>query len=310
MTARPLEFACRAVTPRRSKRSAQHRRDRRRRVESRGVVFDLDDFDAAFAELDARYLAGEATAHAGTWSVITGSYAAFNRHEATSDGRTGSPSTTGEVTPFAPGNMTPSIRATWDLTPDLSIHIEAVHRLNNSGAVITHHGHGSSQEGFEAEWREIDLLTVEGERINRCEFFDETDLDAALTKFDQLSRPTPRLENMRMPSNRAISGVLRSPRLGRHGRNDGRGCIGRRSSASGQRRCATRSGRRISRTCRLPPTSAPTKLSSSALATRGERLALCVFTWQRDYPRRSNSTPFKSSRSTPTSGSRGCRVRP
>ena len=35
------------------------------------VVFDLDDFDAAIAELDARYLAGEAAAHAHTWSVIT-----------------------------------------------------------------------------------------------------------------------------------------------------------------------------------------------------------------------------------------------
>ena len=45
------------------------------------VTFDLDDFDAAFAELDARYLAGEAAAHAHTWSVITGAYAAFNRHE-------------------------------------------------------------------------------------------------------------------------------------------------------------------------------------------------------------------------------------
>ena len=28
------------------------------------VMFDLDDFDAAIAELDARYLAGEAAAHA------------------------------------------------------------------------------------------------------------------------------------------------------------------------------------------------------------------------------------------------------
>ena len=34
------------------------------------VTFDLDDFDAAIAELDARYLAGEAAAHARTWSVI------------------------------------------------------------------------------------------------------------------------------------------------------------------------------------------------------------------------------------------------
>ena len=34
------------------------------------VAFDPDDIDAAFEELDARYLAGEAAAHAHTWSVI------------------------------------------------------------------------------------------------------------------------------------------------------------------------------------------------------------------------------------------------
>src|ERR1700761_6688298 len=34
------------------------------------IVFDLDDFDSAVAELDARYLSGEASAHAHTWSVI------------------------------------------------------------------------------------------------------------------------------------------------------------------------------------------------------------------------------------------------
>ena len=45
------------------------------------VTFDLDDFDAAIAELDARYLAGEAAAHAHTWSVITEAYAALNRRE-------------------------------------------------------------------------------------------------------------------------------------------------------------------------------------------------------------------------------------
>ena len=35
------------------------------------LVFDPDDIDAAFAELDARYLAGEAAPHAHTWRVIT-----------------------------------------------------------------------------------------------------------------------------------------------------------------------------------------------------------------------------------------------
>ena len=44
-------------------------------------MFDLDDIDAAFEELDARYLAGEAAAHAHTWSVISKAYAALNRRE-------------------------------------------------------------------------------------------------------------------------------------------------------------------------------------------------------------------------------------
>ena len=48
---------------------------------------------------------------------------------------------------------------------------------------------GTSQEGFEAEWRMIDILTVEGDLINRCELFDEADLDAALARFDELDRP-------------------------------------------------------------------------------------------------------------------------
>ena len=54
---------------------------------------------------------------------------------------------------------------------------------------------GPRNEGFDAEWRVIALLTVEGDLINRCELFDEADLDAALARFDELSRPAPRLEN-------------------------------------------------------------------------------------------------------------------
>ncbi|MFZ0719140.1 MAG: ATPase, partial [Mycobacterium sp.] len=156
------------------------------------VELDLEDFDAAIAELDARYLAGEAAAHAHTWSVIAGAYAAFNRHElpaadwVTVDNR--------RATPFASSTMTASLRAMWDLTQDLNIHIETVYRLNAFGAVVCHTGSGTSPEGFDAEWRAIDILTVEGDRITRCEVFDEDELDTAVARFEELS-PTPRLEN-------------------------------------------------------------------------------------------------------------------
>src|SRR6202022_282771 len=45
------------------------------------VMFDADDIDAAFEELDTRYLAGEAATCSHTWSAIADAYAAFNRRE-------------------------------------------------------------------------------------------------------------------------------------------------------------------------------------------------------------------------------------
>ncbi|WP_369803293.1 BTAD domain-containing putative transcriptional regulator [Mycobacterium sp. E2699] len=159
------------------------------------ISFDLDDIDAAFEELDARYLAGEAAAHARTWSVIRDGYAALNRHELPPTAATGASIDHRRGRAFAPGDLAPYIRATWDLTPNARIYVEAVHRLSNLGAVVTHASHGASTQGFDAEWREVTLVTVDGAVINRGEMFDEEDVDAAIARFDQLSRPAPRLEN-------------------------------------------------------------------------------------------------------------------
>ncbi|WP_124714401.1 BTAD domain-containing putative transcriptional regulator [Mycolicibacterium nivoides] len=158
------------------------------------VTFDHNDFDAAIDELDARYLAGEAAPHAHSWSAVVGAYAALNRREM--------PATTADhvsvdhrrVTSFAPGDIKDYTRNAWDQIPDISFRIEAVHRLNDRGAVVTHALHGTSQEGFEAEWREIHLMTLEDELFNRSEMFDEADLDIALARFDELSR-TAKLSN-------------------------------------------------------------------------------------------------------------------
>src|SRR5262249_203251 len=73
----------------------------------------------------------------------------------------------------------------------VSIRTEAAHRLSGYGAVVTRTAYGTSPEGFDAEWPMIHLLTVEGDRINRCEIFDEADLDAALAPFEEL-QPQPR----------------------------------------------------------------------------------------------------------------------
>ncbi|WP_406817850.1 BTAD domain-containing putative transcriptional regulator [Mycobacterium sp. M23085] len=158
------------------------------------VVFDLDDIDAAFNELDARYVAGEAADYADTWSVVAGVHAMFNRHElppvdwVTIDHRRG--------TPFAANEMTPAIHTLFDLTPDFHVRIETVHRLSSFGALITNKAHGSSHDGVDVEWRMVMLHIVDGDRLTRCEVFDEDDSDAAIARFEELSHPASRLENV------------------------------------------------------------------------------------------------------------------
>jgi hypothetical protein len=155
------------------------------------VLFDTDDLAAAFAELDARYLAGEAAVHADTWAAIADAIVAHNRREL--------PPMTPDVisidhrrvAAFAPGEGIEYLRAGWDLDQTLNIYIEAVHRVSGLGAVCTWTGHGTSHEGFDAEWRVVELMMVEGGLISQAELFDEANLETALARFDELNRPAP-----------------------------------------------------------------------------------------------------------------------
>jgi hypothetical protein len=159
------------------------------------VAFDVDDIIDAFEELEARYLAGEAAADARTWSRVAAGYAALNQRQL--------PPTTPDwvnidhrrLVTIEEGDLGASLRAVWDITSQATIYVQAVHRLTSLGAVVTHAVRGTSQEGFEAEWRETAFLTFDGEKISRCEVFDEADLEAALARFDELNRQVPHLEN-------------------------------------------------------------------------------------------------------------------
>ena len=159
------------------------------------VLFDPDDIDAAFAELDARYLAGEAAAHAHTWSVIAGAYAALNRREL--------PATTPDWVTIDHRRVTRSSPATWPPTSvprGTSRRTEHLHRGRASAERPRSGRHPGGEWDVAAGLRapsggSVDVMTVDGDLISRCEFFDETDLDAALARFDELSRPAPRLEN-------------------------------------------------------------------------------------------------------------------
>ena len=245
------------------------------------IVFDLDDIDAAFKELDARYVASEAAQYSHTWSVIAGVYAAFNRREL--------PATTPDWvnidhrrgTGFAPGEAIPYVRAAWDVAPDINIYIEAVHRLSSLGSVVTYAANGTSGEGFHAEWREITILTFEGDLISRCEIFEEADIDAALARFDELDRPTPRLENLASQADKRFTSHLvardwdaMAEMVADDMRND-------------DRRRLVGAGVRVGRDAEIENVRAITdigvhKVTSDVIAIRGERLALSRYSLHRD----------------------------
>ncbi len=87
---------------------------------------------------------------------------------------------------LAAGDLMEYLRAALDDSVSNRLHVVAIHRLTDLGAVFTHVAKGTSREGFDAEWRITNVFTVEGELISRCEMFDEADLDAALARFDEL----------------------------------------------------------------------------------------------------------------------------
>src|SRR5262249_54924175 len=130
-----------------------------------------------------------------TWSAITQAYGALNRHELPATAPDWINVDYRRLTTIEAGEITPYLRAAWGDMRGISIYVEAMHRLSNLGAVITYWAHGTSQQGFAAEWRDIAVFTVQEGRINRCEIFDEADLDAALARFEELQPRSPRVEN-------------------------------------------------------------------------------------------------------------------
>ncbi|MDA4107761.1 regulator [Mycobacterium holsaticum DSM 44478] len=234
------------------------------------VNFDPDDLDAAYEELDARYLAGEAATHAHTWSAIVTANATFNRRE--------TPPTTPDWvnvdhrrggTAFAPGDQTAYMRATWGVAPHISNRIVAVHRLNNLGAAFTQVVQGTSREGFSAEWRDVVVMNVDDDQISLCEVFDENDLGAALTRFDELSRPALRLEN---GATRARESVTEA-----YNRRDVQSLLAGADSHYEDRRKGLRDEGRPDRSyvhALLSETPASWRMQMEPVAIRGDRLAL------------------------------------
>jgi hypothetical protein len=157
------------------------------------VVFDLDDLEAAYAELDARYDAGEAAPYARTWETarrLSGILSdrdweqwpsVFTQDFILQDHRR-----LGWGTRSSDEFLTQT-RAMAELAPDFRLRGDHTLAINQRGMLSVGGWVGSREGGpFEITMVSVTLLGPEG-RIRRIHSYDLDQLDAARACFEELT---------------------------------------------------------------------------------------------------------------------------
>jgi ketosteroid isomerase-like protein len=159
-------------------------------------TFDPDDLDAAFAELEVRYAAGEAETlqdeqgaaidfisaiNARDWqrfeSMLTQDFT-FNDHRSVGLGS------------ITRDDYIASMKAMAELSPDMRFRVSAVPRLSKAGMVYRLHVSGTNTSGGDFESEGMGLATWLGARqLARVEYFAVDDAERALRRFDELAAP-------------------------------------------------------------------------------------------------------------------------
>jgi hypothetical protein len=148
------------------------------------VMFHPEDEDAAFAELEARYLAGEAAPFAATWQEIVDGIDAINRRDL-------SAAPDHAVVDHSPqwlpaGTVSRNVGDLTELVPDLVVRATEIHRLDHHGAVMTVTCEGTSDQGSRVSWSNV-VVGIAGADA-RTELFGDEQLEAALARFEELGR--------------------------------------------------------------------------------------------------------------------------
>ncbi len=153
--------------------------------------FDPDDRAAAFADAHARFVAGEASAVGGQEPIV-GFFGAFARHDWDSmraclaeDAVIWDRRALGILGTLDREGWVESLRAIADLAPDWGAEVVRILTWNPLGRVHLSRTFGTRDGGpFENLFAGVFL--IEGDRIQRYEFFDLTDADRALARFSEL----------------------------------------------------------------------------------------------------------------------------
>jgi class 3 adenylate cyclase/tetratricopeptide (TPR) repeat protein len=159
------------------------------------VRFDPDDLDAAYAELDRRYEAGEGTAHVAPWRSIQGCVRGVERRDwdaiialcAASLVEYDHRSLAVIGTTRGAEAWVENFRTLAELSPDTIYRVD--HFRPAAGGYYTHGGwHGTREGGlYEIPLNAVFELAGDG-RIVRVDIYDDDGVEAALARFAELQQ--------------------------------------------------------------------------------------------------------------------------
>ena len=155
------------------------------------VAFDEDDGDAAFAELDEQFCAGEAAELAEVFRTVLREF--HSPRIVNIDFVDHRPAGFGTIT--SPAQHERRIASVRELVADFRSRTVAVLALDRHGAVIQQHWSGVTADGAEVEWDHVFVLELTDGALVRGELFPIDATPAALARFAALRTGAPTLEN-------------------------------------------------------------------------------------------------------------------
>jgi ketosteroid isomerase-like protein len=157
------------------------------------VAFDADDLDGAYAELDARWDAGEATAHPRASAWIAAFRRAFASRDWEAMAALHAPDQVahnyrlvGWGTLRGPRAWIPPLEQLVELAPDVWLRID--HLRTCERGFLFHYSWQGTREGGEFDTPQLLVVELDDQgRQRRLDVWDCEALDAALTRFAELS---------------------------------------------------------------------------------------------------------------------------
>jgi ketosteroid isomerase-like protein len=178
---------------------------------SRAILFDTEDLDAAYDELDASFGAGEARESSVLWSLLGGVRRAYRNHDLSALTDLFSPDfewadhrAVGWGTVSGTEDAWRLVKALVELSPDIRMTVAEVDRIEPWGCVFQHRMNGHTNDGGDFEIASVVLATMSAGRIDRIEYFEVDDRQKALMRFGALRPPAASSS----PSNTAARRVV------------------------------------------------------------------------------------------------------